>query len=440
MEADSNVEIEVGGTLDGRYLLGKRIGQGGMGSVFRACQLALQRTVVIKVVRPDFAGCRQQTGRIRNEALAACRVRNPHCVAVIDCGVLPAGASYLVMEHVPGRPLGRILAEEPIPFARAVELFEQILCALAATHEAGVVHADVTSENFLVERLDGRDHVTMIDFGLARIAGMPAEDDLEDGEVTVSGTPEYMAPEVIRGEPPTFASDVYGAGVILYELLTGATPFGGGPAMTIMIRHVHDPVIPPSLCRPDREIPPALDAVVLRALDKRPEARFPDAATFACELRTAVGSSRGSLDVAKRWGNWLAPGAAVGDDDSVSTRRRLARGSDCSFVGTVERLRQLRCMIGEALMCGDITRIANGYLELANALGEHQAAAAACELQEGIDILTAGRGPSAVDVPQVAERLFVALAALHEQAGSEVLARRAAANADGCKTLTDASL
>lgn len=116
----------------------------------------------------------------------------------------------------------------------------------------------------------------------------PPGADIEHGDVMVSGTPEYMAPEVVRGEPATFASDLYGAGMILYELLTGATAFAGGPATVIMIRQIRDAAVPPSIRSADRQIPLALDRVVLRALDKRPEARFPDAATFLRELRAAA--------------------------------------------------------------------------------------------------------------------------------------------------------
>jgi serine/threonine-protein kinase len=289
-----------GDVLEGRYVLRDRIGQGGMGCVFLADQLALGRTVAIKVLHPALADRPRHIHQLREEALAASRVRNPHCVAVIDCGVLPDGTPYLVMTHVPGRPLGRILEEESIPLERAVDLVDQILNALGATHDSGIVHADVKSDNFLVELVDRGDHrgdhVTMIDFGLARVAGAPADADLEhqDDQVVVSGTPEYMAPEIVRGEPPTRASDLYGAGVILYELLTGDTPFSGGTTTEIMLRHAHDAVVPPSLRRPDRDFPPALDRVVLRALDKRPEARFPDAATFARELRAAASTSRAS--------------------------------------------------------------------------------------------------------------------------------------------------
>ncbi|HEX7837379.1 MAG TPA: serine/threonine-protein kinase [Kofleriaceae bacterium] len=327
-------------------MLRERIGQGGMGCVFRADQLALERTVAIKVLHAELVDCPVQTRRIRDEAVAACRVRGPHCVAVIDYRVLPDGTPYIVMEHVPGRSLARVIAEEPIPLSRAVDLFEQILGALAAAHDAGIIHADVKSDNFLVERTGGRDHVTLIDFGLARVAGSPVETDLEGGEVMVSGTPEYMAPEVVVGDPPILASDLYGAGVILYELLTGATPFGGGTAREIMLRHVRDTVVPPSLRRPDLDIPHALDAVVVRALAKRPEARFPDAAAFARALR-AVDMPAGSARIPLGRDDVATADAPTRTCGTPLPRRRIARGSDCGIAARIAGLPAQRSARGQ---------------------------------------------------------------------------------------------
>ena len=286
--------------FDGRYVVHGRIDQGGMGTVFLAEQPLLDRAVAIKVLHAELASQQEYVERMSLEAVAASRVRSPHSVRVFDFSALPDGTPYLVMEHVPGRTLRRLLADDAVSLPRAVDLVEQILTALGAAHDNGVVHGDVKSDNFLVGSAQGRDHVTLIDFGLARIDGTPAEPNTEQGEVMVSGTPAYMAPEVICGEPPTASSDLYGAGVILYELLTGTTPFDGDSAMEIMLKHVQDPVVPPSQRCPERGLPAALDRVVLRALDKRPRMRFPDAATFAHELRAAV------LDVHHRAGLHLA--------------------------------------------------------------------------------------------------------------------------------------
>lgn len=319
--------VKQGDVLDGKYMLGDCIGHGGMGSVFLAEQPALGRKVAIKVLHPELARCPAHAGRIRDEAITASHVRSSHCLNVIDCSALPEGGSYLVMEYVPGRSLAQVIADDNLALPRIVELFDQVLAALSSIHDAGIVHADVKSDNFLVESLVGRDHVTMIDFGLARFATSTSVD-VEDGQTMVSGTPDYMAPEVVSGGAPLAASDLYSAGVILYELLTGETPFGGGAAVEIMVRHALDMPVPPSQRRPDRRIPAALDRVVMRALEKQPDARFADAAAFARALRAAVAQVRPSQDMAPH-PRRPRPAAPTRNYRTPRLRRRIARGSDC---------------------------------------------------------------------------------------------------------------
>jgi serine/threonine-protein kinase len=341
-----------GTTLDGRYTLRDCIAQGGMGRVYVAEQPALERTVAVKLLHPELAQRREYARCLREEAIAAGRIRSPHCVKVIDCGALPDGTPYLVMEHLQGRSLRDVIADEPISLARAADLVDQILTALRATHEAGIVHADVKSDNFLVETVDGKDHVTMIDFGLARLAGTPFALDNEHGETMVLGTPEYMAPEVVRGRPPIAASDLYGAGVILYELLTGNTPFTASTAGAIMRQHLQEVVVPPSLRQPDREIPPLVDRLVMKALDKRPEGRFPDARTFARALRECVRRSRApSVPLPRPTRPDLAASASQAADGPPAGR--LAQGSDCgASAHRVESLDALRPAIAEPRVLG----------------------------------------------------------------------------------------
>lgn len=390
--------LQEGDVLDGKYVLGERIGQGGMSRVFLAEEPALERTVAIKILRHDIEACRD-AGLVRDEAVAASRVRSPHCVAVIDYGVLADGTPYLVMEYVPGRSLERIITEERIPAARVAHLFEQVLEALGAAHDSGIVHGDVKSDNFMVELLGGHEHVTMIDFGLARVAAS-AHDRLQESALIV-GTPDYMAPEVIRGEAPTRASDLYSAGVILYELLTATTPFGGGAAAEIVARHVSEVVEPPSLRRPDRAISTAFDELVLRALDKRPAARFADAAMFARELRAAARRAR---QQPRTW-----------NDGRRRARADIAPGAADNLLDRTEQLRELRCLLGEALARDDVAQIADEYLAVAQLLRrERRFAAAADQLEEGIDLLTAGCEMIASERAAAVDRLKVALTALYE--------------------------
>jgi len=317
-----------------------------------------------------------------------------------------------VMEHVPGRLLGQVIDEDTIPLARAVDLQCQILGALAAIHDAGIVHADIKSDNVLVERVQGADRVTLIDFGLARLESAQACVDVEGGEVMVSGTPEYMAPEVVCGGPAERASDLYAAGVILYELLTGAPPFLGISATDTMRQQANDPVVPPSQRAPEHDIPPALDRIVLRALRKRPEARFPDAAAFARELRAAmVGARAVAVRPARRLDR--AARSSATRNTVPLPRRRLARGSDCGRSGRVANLPELARSIGTALADGDAAQIADSYLALAGALGrEGRFLAAGRELREGIAILRTGQRRG---TQQPLDQLIAAMAALHEE-------------------------
>ena len=409
------------------------IGEGGMGVVFLADQPALARTVAIKILHSRYAGDRDLARRLREEAVAASRVQHPGAVVVIDCNQLADGTPYIVMEHVQGCPLSQLVSKEPISIARAVDLTLQMLAVLEAAHASGVVHADVKSDNFLVTRIGNADHVTLIDFGLARFDESRRTESYDDP--MVSGTPEYMAPEVILGDPPVRASDIYAVGVILYELLTGATPFRGGTSSEVMHRHLEDVVIPPSCRQPEREIPAVLDRIVLRALAKLPENRFPDVAAFSAALRGA--------DLASRWtaGPITREDAAPPESPTRNygvplTRPRLARGSDCGAVTRSGALVLARRQIGDGMLVGDRTAIAKGYAALADALvHEQRHAEAAEELREGIDVLTGGAGANAPDAPKAADQLVVALAALLDAVGKRKEARRVAANADKHPTL-----
>ena len=409
--------VRPGDVVCNRYLLREQIGEGGMGLVYLADEPALARTVAIKILHPRLAANRDVVAAFREEAVAASRARHPSCVTIIECNRLPDGTPLIVMEHVPGRSLARVIAEESIPMTRALDLMMQILGALEAAHASGVVHADIKSDNFLVETVDGGDHLKLIDFGLARMDGAAAFEGM------VSGTPEYLAPEVIRGGTPTAASDLYGAGVILYELLTGTTPFAGGTTTEILARQLSDIVVPPSLRCPERELSTAVDHIVMRALDKRPEARFADAGELARALRAAL-RVRPTREVRDpHWDRAVPLDSPTRNCNPVLPRQRLARGSDHQ-IGEIDRLRR---RIGDALVRGDVAAIEDGYLALSNLLAHgRQFAAAVRELEEGIELL--GDGVQS-------DQLAVALAALYEEAGQRQRARGLARRADQRPTL-----
>ncbi|HTE49252.1 MAG TPA: protein kinase [Kofleriaceae bacterium] len=286
----------IGRVMAGKFCLRRCVGTGASGTVYQADQLALGRTVAIKILRPELTRDPRFVDRFHDEALAASRLNHPNTVSVIDYGQTDDGLLYLVMEFLRGPTLNQVLHSETLRPSRVADLVGQILAGLEEAHEAGVIHADLKADNVVVERRRGDwDLVKVVDFGIARLIGR----ETRSTERTICGTPEYMAPEVIQGEEPTFASDLYSVGVVLYELLTGSTPFAGGSSMDVLRRHLTEAPIPPSLRRPDLTIDPILEESALRALSKHPGRRFASATEFRVALMKVVGHRSD-------------PGAAVG--------------------------------------------------------------------------------------------------------------------------------
>ncbi|PYS82273.1 MAG: hypothetical protein DMF67_13480 [Acidobacteria bacterium] len=276
-----------GRVLDDKYRLDARLGVGGMGTVYRATHLLIERHVAVKVLNPRLVADETAKERFRREARAAGRLQHTNAVAVTDFGETEDGLAYLVMELLEGRPLREVLAHEaPLDPARAVSLMLQVAAAVEAAHEAGIIHRDLKPGNiFLVQRPDTPYVVKVLDFGIAKLApegGDAAVHDTLTGTGVMIGTPRYMSPEQCDGAQLTPASDVYSLGVILYEMLTGQTPFTGATPLSLALKHSSESP------RPPRElvaaIPPALEQVALHALEKSPHDRPRDAGEFRREL------------------------------------------------------------------------------------------------------------------------------------------------------------
>ncbi len=266
----------LGTTIGGKYRLTEQIGAGVMGRVYRARHLQLDSDVALKLVNPEATADPQTAARFQREARATSRLRHPNIISVLDFGQTETGLLYLVTEMLTGRTLARIMREEPpMQYRRMVDLLGQALVALEAAHTASVIHRDFKPENIFVETLrTGEEHVKVLDFGIAKLRG--TNDPQLTASGSVCGTPDYMSPEQIQGNELDARSDVYAAGIVLYELLTGSRPFRG-PLIDVLRMHAHEPPEPPKLRRTDLPIPPPIETVCLRAIAKAREERFASA-------------------------------------------------------------------------------------------------------------------------------------------------------------------
>lgn len=323
----------IGQTLDEKYYLEERLGEGGMGVVYRARHLLMDKAVAIKVLHPRFVDNEAARARFQLEARAAVLLHHVNAVSVTDFGQTAEGYVYLVMELLEGRTLRDIIAKEaPLETARATSITLQTSAAVAAAHEAGIIHRDLKPSNILVtQSANAPAVVKVLDFGIAKLAA-DAFGDEDATAVTLPGTPigtpRYMAPEQHEGRDLTPAADVYSLGVIFYEMLTGMAPFTGTTPLEIAIKHKNDPV------RAPREIvaaiPEDVEQVVLHALEKEPETRPANAAEFRREL----------LETAQRLG--LEHNAITSAPDIRALRDAPAPSPSGRLVVDIAKLRETR--------------------------------------------------------------------------------------------------
>ncbi|MEU9832843.1 Stk1 family PASTA domain-containing Ser/Thr kinase [Streptosporangium sp. NPDC048047] len=277
----------VGRLLDGRYRVESRIARGGMATVYLAMDIRLDRTVAVKVMHRSLAEDPSFVRRFIGEAKSVASLSHPNVVHVFDQGT-DGGNVYLSMEYVPGRTLRDVLRSRGrLPAREALEVIIPVLAALGAAHQTGMIHRDVKPENVLLSD-DGR--IKVVDFGLAR--AVEATNQTRTG--VMIGTIAYMSPEQVTAAAADARSDVYAAGIMLFELLTGSQPYEGDTPMSVAYRHVHDTVPPPSGLLPD--IPPQLDALVARATARDPEGRPADATAMlvaAVEAHRALPADSG---------------------------------------------------------------------------------------------------------------------------------------------------
>lgn len=280
-------------TLDGRYLLERRLGQGGMGVVFQARHIFLKTSHAIKVILPDLVGNDPMlTTRFRQEALAAAAIRHQNIIAVTDFGVVRGSMPFLVMEFVKGRSLQDILTTEgAMSPPRAWEFISAIAAGVGAAHRQNIVHRDLKPLNIMVQDdVPVAEGVKILDFGLAKIKSGELLGSFVQAQTSgLMGSPYYMAPEQWSDEEPDARADIYSLGVILYQMLCGEVPFKGSSIPSIMKKHLTLP--PPSFQSMGVSIPPAIEAVVRHALEKEVRERIDSVPSFLRDLHAALHSS-----------------------------------------------------------------------------------------------------------------------------------------------------
>lgn len=277
--------------LEGKYHLECRLGQGGMGIVYKARHAYLKTQLAIKVILPDLVGNDPQlVTRFRQEALAAAAIRHQNVVSVTDYGVIDGTLPFLVMEYVEGESLHDVLArEQSLSPEQAFELMAAVCAGVGAAHHQGIVHRDLKPLNIMIcsDKPDMSQAVKILDFGLAKIKSGELLGSFVQAQTTgLMGSPYYMAPEQWADEEPDSRADIYSLGVMFFQMLAGDVPFKGSSIPAIMKKHISDP--PPTLADAGVSVSPEIEQAVRHTLEKNPEKRTPSVEAFISELRAAI--------------------------------------------------------------------------------------------------------------------------------------------------------
>lgn len=317
----------LGQVLDGRYKIESVLGQGGMGMVFRATQTSVQRPVAVKTLNPSLAAAPQFFERFRREAEIASRLRHPNVITIFDFGRAPDGTCYFVMELLQGESLKECVKRDgPMSLRRAISIIEQAMLGLAHAHAEGCVHRDLKPHNIMVQSLEGRDFVKVLDFGLVKAMEQEEEEQLTStGQVL--GTPQYMPPEQAGGESVDQRSDLYSMAGVLYFCLTGSSPFGANTVRKALTASLTQPVPAVNSKRQGAPVPATLDAFFKKALSPEKEDRYQNADEFIeAMLDTVADLSPEELD-ARPSGGAAGSERGTGSRPGVGSGSRAASGS-----------------------------------------------------------------------------------------------------------------
>ena len=302
------IEALIGTLVAGRYAIESVLGAGGMGVVYRARQVTMNRMVAVKVLHAHYSSNRNAAGRFEREMQATARIEHPNTIRVYDYGQIAEGGGqlFLAMELLGGKTLAQVLRDEhPLPLERQIKIASQIAKALIAAHAEGVVHRDLKPDNVVLMDLYGeRDFVKVLDFGIARFVAA-AEDQKLTAEGAVIGTPAYMSPEQVHGTGPDLRTDLYALGIIMFEMATGAVPFSAPTTLSLLVKHVQEAPPRPSELAPGK-VPAPLEQLILQCLAKDPDARPANASEVvrrleACLPLAGVGQGERELNDDSRW-------------------------------------------------------------------------------------------------------------------------------------------
>ncbi len=354
--AGAGTDPLIGRTLNGRFSILEPLGIGGMGRVYRALQAPLERVVALKVLNPSFPSSRDPgfQKRFLREASLTSKLRHPNTVTVIDYGQTDDGIFYIAMEYLDGRTLAQVLGQVgPLAWSRAISVTQQICRSLREAHSLGIIHRDLKPANIMLLNEHDQDLVKVLDFGLVKSVAAPQEGQISP-EITQNGTflgsPQYMAPEQARNATDA-RSDVYSLGIVLFQMLMGRPPFIARDHIELIFAHYKE--APPTFqqVRPDLHIPPEIEAVVRRCLEKDPARRYQTMDELLEGLREASMSAGGNSGIFKRPGGATTTGpypspalfSNVGNTESGDT---LAVDISVEVPQEVKRARQRTLLTG----------------------------------------------------------------------------------------------
>ncbi|PID38188.1 MAG: hypothetical protein CSB49_06885 [Proteobacteria bacterium] len=280
----------LGKVVANRYRVLAKMGEGGMGTVYLAEHVTIEKKVALKVLLHEYARKPDLKQRFLQEAKAAASINHENIIDITDFGETPDKSVFFAMEFLEGADLSHAIKRGPLPWSRAKPILLQICRSLGAAHSKDIIHRDMKPENvFLVEREGRPDFVKVLDFGIAKVSGATDGDHKLTRTGMVFGTPEYMSPEQAQGHQPDHRVDIYAVGVIMYELLTGEVPFKADTFMGILTKHIFEDPVPPTQRSPELQIPVDAEAVILKAMAKDRDERFGSMSEMGAAIKAVSG-------------------------------------------------------------------------------------------------------------------------------------------------------